>query len=412
MGTSPHENSSAAVTGSLGASETHVPGAGASTNAALKTEVRSDAKPGANPAVAADALSPDTLGIMAAEPTPGTTSVEAAKLRVKWYRCKVSREELSKLNQRSDLLGFLQTVGFLGLLAMTAGLAIYSWRHWPWYVTAGLVVLNGHLWHFLVNGFHELIHDSVFKTKWLNQIFLRIVAFLGWHNHHWFWASHTEHHKYTLHPPDDLEVTVPQHYQIRSLLLYGIVNVKQPYEQVSEYLKTALWQFEKNDRWTNQLFPESEPERRRDYVRWSQIVLIGHLSIAAVSLALGWWIVPLVITFPKIFGNWLHILCNSSQHAGLPDNVADFRLCCRTLYLNPVLQFVYWHMNYHTEHHMFAAVPCYRLGRLHRIIKADMPECPRGLWATWHQIFEIQRKQEADSGYRYYAPLPEKVLVG
>lgn len=43
------------------------------------------------------------------------------------------------------------------------------------------------------------------------------------------------------------------------------------------------------------------------------------------------------------------------QHAGLSDNVPDFRLCCRTMILNPFFRFLYWHMNYHTEHHMYAA---------------------------------------------------------
>ena len=87
-----------------------------------------------------------------------------------------------------------------------------------------------------------------------------------------------------------------------------------------------------------------------------------------------------------MFGSWLQFLCNATQHVGLQDEVPDYRLCCRTFYINPVLQFLYWHMNYHTEHHMYAAVPCYRLGRLHRLIKHEMPYCTSGLWETWKQI--------------------------
>ena len=62
------------------------------------------------------------------------------------------------------------------------------------------------MYHFLLNGFHELCHQTVFKSKILNKIFLYIFSFLGWYNPILFWASHQEHHKYTLHPPDDLEV--------------------------------------------------------------------------------------------------------------------------------------------------------------------------------------------------------------
>jgi fatty acid desaturase len=95
----------------------------------------------------------------------------------------------------------------------------------------------------------------------------------------------------------------------------------------------------------------------------------------------------------------------------LQDDVPDFRLCCRTFTLNPVVQFLYWHMNYHIEHHMYAAVPCYRLGRLHRLIKHDLPPCPAGLLATWREIAAIQAIQEIDPEYQHVAPVPQAVVA-
>ncbi|MBM3264069.1 MAG: fatty acid desaturase [candidate division Zixibacteria bacterium] len=327
------------------------------------------------------------------------------KTRVRWYRCHVSRENLARLNRRSDFLGFAQTLGHLGVLATSAGAAIYSSLHWPWYVTALLVFVNGHFWPFLINGFHELVHGTVFRTAWLNVFFLRIFSFLGWYNHHHFWASHTEHHKYTLHPPDDLEVVLPQKYDIQGVWKWGIVNWRYPYNQIKGKWRNASGHLP-GGQWTQMIFPETDPERRRAFFRWERIVLTGHLCIAATALALGYWIVPLVITYPMMFGAWLQFFCNAAQHVGLQDKVPDFRLCCRTIYLNPVFQFFYWHMNYHTEHHMYAAVPCYRLGRLHRLIQAEMPHCPNGLRETWKVIAEIQRKQAGDSGYQFIPELP------
>ena len=63
-------------------------------------------------------------------------------------------------------------------------------------------------------------------------------------------------------------------------------------------------------------------------------------------------------------------------------------------------------MNYHTEHHMYAAVPCYRLGRLHRLIKHEMPLCTRGLYETWKQIIEIMDRQEVEPDYQFVVELP------
>jgi fatty acid desaturase len=361
------------------------------------------------PSTASEQISAeDALGNMAAEPTPGVSqeSESTGKFRVKWYRCKLPREELSKLNQRSDVLGFAQTLGFLGVITAASGAAIYSWAHWPWYATALLVFVNGHFWHFLINGFHELIHDSVFKTRWMNQFFLRVYSFLGWYNHHHFWASHTEHHKYTLHPPHDLEVTLPSTIDPKNWWKNGIINIRHPYHQIRGILRTARGQLDQVQ-WTQQLYPEDEPERRKVLFNWARIVLLGHLLIAGHCLAMGWWIVPLVITFPKMFGSWLQSMCNSTQHVGLQDEVADFRLCCRTIYLNPIFQFLYWHMNYHTEHHMYAGVPCYKLGRLHRLIKHEMPQCTNGLYETWKEILQIQERQKEDKSYVYVPELPE-----
>ena len=54
------------------------------------------------------------------------------KTRVKWYRPRIAREDLADLNKRSDFLGFVQTLGYLGILAAASGAAIYSSLHWPW----------------------------------------------------------------------------------------------------------------------------------------------------------------------------------------------------------------------------------------------------------------------------------------
>ena len=326
--------------------------------------------------------------------------------RITWYRCPVPRDELKKLNQRSDLLGFAQTLGFLAVLAAASGAAIYSSLHWPWYVTAVLVLVNGHFWHFLVNGFHELIHDSVFRTRWLNRVFLRIYAFLGWYSHHVFWASHTAHHKYTLHPPADREVEFPRTFDLKGIWKWGIVDLRYIPTALHGYARTALGYVGPEGSWIADLFPPSQPELRRLRRNWDRIVLLGHLAIAAVALANGLWVVPLVITFPRAFGGWLQRLCNEAQHIGLTDEVTDFRICCRTIYLSPVLQFLYWHMNYHTEHHMYAAVPCYRLGRLHRLIRHDMPCCTRGLRETWTQIDGILERQKRDPDYQFAPEVP------
>src|SRR4051794_756765 len=103
-----------------------------------------------------------------------TTPERAAGGRVPWYRCYIPREEMSYLNRKSNFLGFCQTLGYLGLLATTGTAAVLSTKYLPWYACIPIFYFHGMCWAFLINGFHELIHDSVFKQQWLNAFFLRI----------------------------------------------------------------------------------------------------------------------------------------------------------------------------------------------------------------------------------------------
>jgi fatty acid desaturase len=158
--------------------------------------------------------------------------------------------------------------------------------------------------------------------------------------------------------------------------------------------------------WETALFPEAEPEKRRRPIRWARFLLIGHGAILVVAVLTKVWLLPVVISLSTFYGGWLFFCCNNTQHIGLQDNVNDFRLCCRTFTVNPLVQFLYWHMNFHTEHHMYAAVPCYNLSRLHRAIREDLPPCPHGIIATWVEIARIQKAQAADPGYQFCPALP------
>jgi fatty acid desaturase len=334
-------------------------------------------------------------------------SVESKEPKINWYRSPVDRETLARLNQRSDWQGFVQTGGHLGLLALTAATAWYSANHLPWPITVLIIYLHGAFWAFLLNAFHELCHKSVFKTKALNQISLQIVSFIAWNNPVFFWASHQEHHKYTLHPPDDLEVTLPVKLTLASFLKSAVINPWDLYWRLRGSLRLCFGKLD--GEWANALFPESAVELRRSLFTWARIHLIGQLLIAVISLAMGWWLVPVLFTLAPFYGGGLQYLCNNTQHSGLQDETNDYRLCTRTIYLNPFVRFLYWQMNYHIEHHMYAAVPCYNLPALHKHIQADLPPTPSGLVESWKLINTIMQKQKADPSYFYIPELPSRV---
>ena len=333
------------------------------------------------------------------------------KRRISWYRTRIDRDLLAELNRRSNWLGALQTLGYLGTLAATGALAWWATLHLAWYWWPSAFLLYGMCYAFMINGFHELVHSSVFRTQWLNVSFLYLFSFLGWYNPVHFWASHSEHHKYTLHPPEDGEVVFPVYLTLKDYLRSAFIDPLGAYQRITGIIRRGFFGH-LDPGWTQVLFPPENVDGRRRLFRWDRIMSLGHLALVAGALYLGWWQLLLLITFGSFYGRFLFALCNTSQHIGLTDKVADFRLCTRTIILSPVVRFLYWHMNYHIEHHMYAAVPCYRLGRLHKAIEHDLPPSPVGLVATWREIVGILQRQKVEADYQYLPQLPEAAAAG
>lgn len=321
---------------------------------------------------------------------------------VNWYRTPVDPQLLQTLNLRSDAKGLLQAGGFLCLMVISASLAVYVQQQFSWWLLIPVLLLHGSIYAFMTNAEHELVHGTVFRQSWLNGIFLHLFGFLRWFPFDYYWASHTEHHKYTLYPPEDQEVLLPTHFTLAGFLKGGFFNPARLLELLRTNLRLGFGRLEGD--WETYVLAQ-DPVRYRVF-RWARILLAGHAAIAVVTLYFGYWIIPVVISLTPCYGGWLQYLCNNTQHAGLRDNTPDFRLNSRTLYLSPVLEFLYWHMNFHSEHHMYAAVPCYNLRRLHDAIKHDLPAPTRGLMETWRQIIEIQRRQRVEPDYVYSPPLP------
>jgi fatty acid desaturase len=230
--------------------------------------------------------------------------------------------------------------------------------------------------------------------------------------------SHTYHHRYTLHPDGDREVLLPQTTGVTPITVIQLltINVAGFVRVIGSALRMSIPRYNMNvsglrtSEWTRELFSLA-PEIERKAIRWARLTILLHLSIIAISAIFNAWWISIVLTSFLFFGNWLVFLVGRPMHIGLRDNVPDFRLCVRSNRLNPFTSFLYWRMNWHTEHHMFAGVPCYNLKKLAQEIAPDMPEL-RTLWACWREMLEIEKTQRIDPTYQFDTPLPPTARPG
>jgi fatty acid desaturase len=334
--------------------------------------------------------------------------------QLRWYRCPIEPARLRELTARSDLEGFLQTIGHLLIVCVTGAATWLFFSHGIWIGFALALFVHGTIYSFLSSGNHELSHGTVFKTKWLNTMFLYLFGLLTWFNPRDFKLSHTYHHLYTLHPRGDREVVLPTTPSVHPLMLLQLLTLNlvggrnEPYsfpiaQNVGATLKLAFLG-RHSSKWLTAVYEGQVADLKRA-INWARFLLLFHAALVAVSIILRLWPLPLIVTAAPFIANWWRYLVFVPMHTGLKDNVSDFRLCTRSITLDPFSHFIYWRMNWHTEHHMFAAVPCYRLRELYKTVAADMPR-PRTVLGAWREIRMIWREQKTNPDYQFITPLP------
>ncbi|PZC46855.1 MAG: Fatty acid desaturase [Chloroflexi bacterium] len=342
-------------------------------------------------------------------------------LRVKWYRTPIEKQRLWHIMERSDRKGFTQTLGHIGLATGLGAAVSYFFIVEQWALFGLFLWLFGTVRTFLSGpANHELGHGAVFRTPALNRFFLRILSVLTFWNYNEYRMSHTYHHRYTLHPDADREEFLPRNPSLHPLVIAEMltINVRGMIRTLRFTVRTALGRFDStmvagamgSSSWIETL-ADIHPQTYRAAIRLARITLLFHAAVIALAIAFELWWLAIVITGANFVGNWYRYALAQTQHAGLRDNVPDFRLCVRSLLVDPITAFLYWHMDAHLEHHMFAGVPCYHMAALRREIDWDTP-APRSVVGAWREMYLARRLQKTDPNYQFDTPLPSTANPG
>lgn len=349
-------------------------------------------------------------------------------LRVEWYRSPISHAKLRELSKRSDLQGWYQAGGHLALLILTGVVTYLFWSQELWIGFAVALFIHGTVGAFCKGvAPHELGHGTVFRTKKLNTIFLYIFSLISWWDHFDYASSHTYHHRYTLHPEGDRENLLPLKPTLGKTFLLQLFTLNLLTQRGRTFSTGGLIgtlfvtirrafgmdappvPLTEDDppikEWTQALHID-QPAQYQNSVWWARTLLLFHGVVLIVSIATGLWVIPIIVSFHTFFADWLHYFVGMTQHCGLIQNTNDFRKSVRSITLNPIAEFLYWRMNWHIEHHMYAGVPCYNLKKLYREIADDMPET-RTLVGAWREMLQVWKRQETDPSYEFDTLLPE-----
>ena len=292
-----------------------------------------------------------------------------------WLR-SLSRDERRRLTDKSDAAGLWHLAVHAGLIALTglvirlivAGTGFTLWL-------LPIMTMHGILLVFLFTLQHETTHYTPFKTRSLNTIAGIFCGFILFLPPVWFRYFHLAHHRYTQDPVKDPELASPKPATLHQYLTYlsGIPVWKS---HIGTLIRNAL--FECDD--------DFVPANKRRVVRLEASALIGaYLFIAIASLwsgtieVLTLWLLPLLLGQPFLRAYLL------AEHAACPEVDNRFENT-RTLLTNPLVRRLAWNMPYHTEHHVYSAIPFFRLPEAHALARRHLQQLEPG-YRSFHRQF-------------------------
>ena len=260
----------------------------------------------------------------------------------------LTREELRDLSRVTNWQGALMLGGDIALLAAAFALAI-AWPN-PLTIFAAILLIAGRQLSFAIV-MHDCAHNALFRTKWMN-------ALAG----NWIGGAavdvplalyrdyHLDHHKHAGTDKDPDQGLVKAYPVTRDSLrrkfgrdLTGRTALKE---------LTAAW-------------------RRPDWRAKTphlifHAVLVGALTLAGAPWAWALWWAARIFVYPALMR-----LRNIGEHGVATDRYdTEPRLNTHTTVARWFERLLVApnNVNYHLEHHMFAAVPPYNLPRLHRLL--------------------------------------------
>jgi len=329
----------------------------------------------------------------------GRRAVENGLANADWYRVPVERKRLKQLMRRSDRRAIIDTVVWIGLIIALGVLMVVTWLSW-W--TLLIAIPYGMLWSLGGDSrCHESGHGTAFRTRWMNDVVFQLSCFMTLREplvRRW---DHTRHHTDTIIVGRDREIIEERPPRVMHFILLW-TGLPMVVPQVIGMFRHAAGRIAEDEKL---IIPETEWPKM---FRQARLILSVHAAIIALSVALG-TILPLMLTsFATAYGAWAIFWVGLTQHVGLAEDVTDFRLNSRTVYMNPWLRFCYWNMNYHLEHHMYPMVPFHALKDLHDEIKGQCPPAYKGTFQVYRQeIIPTLWRQLKDPTVYIHRPLPD-----
>jgi fatty acid desaturase len=274
----------------------------------------------------------------------------------------LTQEQRDHLTGKSDLPGLPFLVLHLGGILVLGTLIAIEVPFWPL-----LMIPQGILIAFLFTLLHETIHQTAFRSIWLNEAVARIASFMLALPADWFRYFHFAHHRFTQDPAKDPEL--------------AFAKPETPWQYALHVSGLPVWRGHVKTLALNTMGrcrDEFVPPKGQGKVRLeARLMLLAYAAVIGLSvyfrtpLLIFAWIIPALIGQPFLR---LYLL---AEHGRCP-YVTNMLENSRTTLTSIIVRRLAWNMPYHAEHHAYPSVPFHRLPEFHRLIETHLKQVEKG----------------------------------
>ena len=283
----------------------------------------------------------------------------------------LTREQLDRVSERSDLLGLTYLFGHFAAIGATGWLLWLATPGW-WMVPA--LVLHGVVISYLFSPVHECSHYTAFESRWLNEVAFWLFCVVYIIAPNWFRYFHLSHHRYTMIRGKDPEI----------VMLFGSTSGWLRYVSAYDFWWRNVWRILRHAT----LGPNPQDVRVAMHVpkhkhgvlvREARILLAIYAAIAAVAIwnGVGLWLLWLWV-IPRLVGEPVQRMIRVAEHTGCEES-PEIMANTRTTTTVAPLRWLGWQMPFHVEHHLFPNVPFHALPEVHAQVRERITHLePRG----------------------------------
>jgi fatty acid desaturase len=288
----------------------------------------------------------------------------------------ISVQELSDLNTKSNLKGFLQLTAHLAVLSGSGYLWGMQIAHSidRWYIALPALAIYGFSLAIMFAPLHECSHRTAFATNQINDAVAWFAGLLSFYNSTFYRLYHKWHHRYTQIPGKDPELSDRQPTNISEYIL-EISGFYWWTGKIRGHFLVATGQLDGCP-----YIPETS---RSAVIRSTRLQLFVYAVAIAISAyfqqpwCLLYWLLPLAIGQPIL----RFILL--AEHTDRPTNDNMLANTRTTLTLAP-LRWLIWHISFHAEHHLYPSIPFHQLAAAHEKL-GDRFECVENGYIEVHR---------------------------